>query len=64
MAKNDPRNIETTKTRAQALEWWRNLPILKRSELAGKHFTGRRQLSLTGREIETIWNCVYIKAQL
>ena len=62
MANNDPRNIETTRTKA--LEWWRSLPILKRSELTGKYFVGRRQLSLTGREIETIWNCVHIKSIL
>lgn len=62
MAKNDPRNIETTRTKT--LEWWRNLTILKRSELADEYFTGRRQLNLTGREIETIWICVHIKTQL
>jgi hypothetical protein len=53
MAKNDPRNIETTRTKA--LKWWKSLEILKRSELTAKYFPGRKQLSLTGREIETIW---------
>ena len=50
--------------RMKALEWWRNLSILERSMLTGEYFEGRRQLSLTGREIETIWNCVDIKSQL
>ena len=53
MAKNDPRNIETNRTKA--LEWWKSLSMLKRSELTCEYFEGRKQLSLTGREIETIW---------
>jgi len=44
--------------RNQALKWWKRLPILERSELARRYFTGRGQLSLTGREIEEIWNCI------
>lgn len=62
MTKNNSGNTETTRTRA--LEWWRNLSILKRSELTGEYFMGRRQSSLTGREIETIWNCTHIKSML
>lgn len=58
MAKNDQI------IRMKALEWWRNLPILKRSELTNEYFEGRRQLSLTGREIETIWDSVNIKTEL
>jgi len=44
--------------RTQAIEWWKNLPILERSELARRYFPERGQLSLTGREIEEIWNCI------
>ena len=61
MAKNYPRNIETTRTKA--IEWWNNLDGSKRVELASDYI-GRVPASLTGREIETIWNCVHIKSML
>ena len=61
MTKNDPRLIENN--RSKAIEWWNKLEGSKRIELAGDYI-GRVPASLTGREIETIWNCVHIKAQL
>lgn len=61
MAKNDPRPIENN--RSKAIEWWNKLKGIKRVELASDYI-GRVPASLTGREIETVWNCVHIKSML
>lgn len=46
------------KTRGLALEWWRGLSIELQDKATEEYLTGRRSASLTGREIETIWNCM------
>lgn len=51
--------METTRT--TALEYWRSLTILKRNALTSKYFLGRIDYTLTGREIEKIWQYEYIK---
>jgi hypothetical protein len=58
MAKNDPRNIQTD--RSKAIEWWNSLPMYNmdirqcKRILAALYFN-REQSLLTGREIEIIW---------
>lgn len=43
--------------RELALEWWNNLTSFQRSYFKDLHFDNQRSLStLTGREIEEIWN--------
>lgn len=63
MAKNDPRPIETDRTKA--IEWWNKLPMFNMD------FPSKRMLSniyyqrepsfLTGREIEEIWKKEILK---
>jgi len=59
MAKNDPRNIETSRTKA--LKWWNKLKLLEKSNFTGMYFTGRRQSTLTDKEIESIYNSIINK---
>ena len=61
MAKNDPRNEITD--RSKAIEWWNKLPIFNmdfpsKRFLSNKFFQ-REPSSLTGREIEIIWRSEY-----
>ncbi len=46
-----------TSTRKQALEWWRNLAYSEQLEtMSRSNFEHFRHASLTGREIQIIWN--------
>lgn len=49
--------------RMRAMEWWNNLDGSERVSLAG-YYIGRVPSSLTGREIERIWDCMRIKAKV
>lgn len=63
MTKNDPRPIENN--RSKAIEWWNKQTTLMQIKCTSDFISKERSFAtLTGREIETIWNCVHIKAQL
>lgn len=52
MAKNDPRNEITN--RSKAIEWWNEHTMFDKRTLSNKYFQ-RDPFFLTGREIEMIW---------
>lgn len=67
MAKNDPRNIETTRTKA--LNWWHSLMTIGKVSKCSKYFPNRLEHTLTDREIEQIYtieftNKTYYQNQL
>lgn len=49
------RKLNNEIDREKAMKWWNNLSILKKNSLALSYFK-RKPDSLTGREIEHIWN--------
>lgn len=58
MAKNDPRKIETTRTKA--LEWWSELSGVNKIHKCSNYFTKLGYLTrnfdtITGREIQEIY---------
>ena len=54
MAKNDPRKIETTRTKA--LEWWSKQTTLMQIKCTSDFISGERSFAtLTGREIQEIY---------
>lgn len=51
------KNVSELTNREKALDWWRNLLFSKQCFLRSKYHPQERQLStLTGSEIEEIWN--------
>ena len=59
MAKNDPRNEVTD--RSKAIEWWNGFSALTQTQICDthSHIIGnvRRRETLTGREIEMLHKC-------
>jgi hypothetical protein len=64
-------------TRKEALAWWDNIPFnssnttISKTHYTNKYFEGRKYNSLTGREIELIYNelckcphCGYIRKNI